>query len=430
MVFALGHIAFAQTKLTSQDVIALALEHNFDIKMSNKAIEMSKNNAALLNSGYLPTLRANGNASIERNDTEGQLANGDTRIAEGVETRRYSASLDINYTLFDGLGRFYNYKRLKEQQQLTELQARETIENTVLQLHTIYYSVAQFLENIETLETALNISEERLLRANYQFEYGQASKLNVLNAKVDVSNDSIALLDARQQLDKAKRDLNFIIGQDTDKQFDIDKEVHFLITLRKDDFINKAKKNNVKLLQAEKGETISQYTVKSNTARFLPTIGLVGSYGWNELSNNSPLAFLLQNTSNGLTGGVNISWNLFDGGSAITQTKNAKIELEVQHLRKAQILLEVERNVNNAWYDYKNKLEVLDIRERQIYTAQRNFNRTLEQFKLGRINSIEFRQAQLNLTRSKLSRNQAKYQAKMAELTVLQMAGDLLNVEF
>ena len=58
-----------------------------------------------------------------------------------------------------------------------------------------------------------------------------------------------------------------------------------------------------------------------------------------------------------------------------------------------------------------------------------NFNRTQEKYKLGQATSIEFRQAQLNLINSELNRNQAKYAAKIAELTVLQLSGELLNIE-
>jgi len=46
------------------------------------------------------------------------------------------------------------------------------------------------------------------------------------------------------------------------------------------------------------------------------------------------------------------------------------------------------------------------------------------------VTSIEFRQAQLNLLNAELSRNQAKYQAKIAELNLLLLSGELLNVQF
>ena len=63
-------------------------------------------------------------------------------------------------------------------------------------------------------------------------------------------------------------------------------------------------------------------------------------------------------------------------------------------------------------------------------TNFRNFSRTEEQFELGQITTIEFRQAQINLLNAQSSLNQAKYDAKNAELIILQLSGDLLNLEF
>ena len=93
------------------------------------------------------------------------------------------------------------------------------------------------------------------------------------------------------------------------------------------------------------------------------------------------------------------------------------------------MVIDIERNFKNAWDDYQNKLTIFQVQENNIITSTNNFNRTQEKYKLGQATSIEFRQAQLNLINSELNRNQAKYAAKIAELTVLQLSGELLNIE-
>ena len=103
--------------------------------------------------------------------------------------------------------------------------------------------------------------------------------------------------------------------------------------------------------------------------------------------------------------------------------------MENQQLQKESVLISVERDFNNAWDDYQNKLVIFQVQEDNIRTSQNNFDRTEEKFKIGQVTSIEFRQAQLNLLNAELSRNQAKYDAKLAELTLLQLSGELLNVE-
>ena len=294
----------------------------------------------------------------------------------------------------------------------------------------MYYNVARQSENLKSLEETLNISKDRLTRSGYQFEYGQNTKLDVLNAEVDINNDSINIINARQNLINSKRDLNLVTGNKISNFFDVDTTVTFLLQLNKADLLQKLYTNNVNLIQNEKNIAINQFTLKANKSGYLPTIGLTGTYGWNESTNNSPLAFVLQNTSTNLSAGVNLTWNLFDGGATVTRVKNARINLENQKLQKEQLKQEVERNFNNAWDDYQNKLQVYCIQEDNIKTAKNNFDRTKEKFKLGQVTSIEFRQAQLNLLSAELRTSQAKYDAKIAEILVLQISGELLNVEF
>lgn len=419
----------AQNVLTKEEAVSKALENNYGVQIAKNDLAVAENNTSILNSGYLPTVTGSAGATYNLDNTEAEFSNGDVTVLNGAESSRYNASVNLNYTLFDGLGRRYNYKRLKEQYQLTELQARETIENTIIQMFSVYYNVAQLSDNLNTLEETLTVTKDRLVRAEYQFEYGQNTKLEVLNAEVDINNDSINIINTRQQLKNAKRDLKLVLGETFTEDYDVETEVDFTLQFQKDSLFQQAKRRNVALLQTEKNIAISKLDINSGQSAYLPTIGLTGSYGWNK-NNNNAASFLTTSTNTGLSGGINLSWNLFDGGATINRVRNAKINLETQQLQKENILLSIERDFNNAWDDYMNKLDIYNIQDKNIVTAQNNFDRTQEKFKIGQVNSIEFRQAQINLLNAELSRSQAKYDAKLAELTLLQISGELLNVQF
>jgi outer membrane protein TolC len=427
-------MSFCMTSITAQklvsisEAIELALENNYGIKIISNNKEIAKNNAGVLNSGYLPTVTSSSGATFNRDNLEAEFANGESTALNGAKSSRYNASINLNYTLFDGLGRYYDYKRLKETYKLSELQARETIENTIAQLYVVYYNVAQVTENVTVLEKTLTVSKDRITRASYQFEYGQGTMLNVLNAQVDINNDSINLINAKQQLVNTKRDLNVVLGNVISSEFRVDTTIDFKLDIDQNDLANKVKSNNVNLLQLDKNIMINTFIVKANKSGYLPSLGLTGSYGWNK-GNNNAASFVAVSTNTGLSGGLSLSWNLFDGGATATRVTNAKIELENRSLEKESMVIDIERNFNNAWDDYQNKLTIFQVQENNIITSTNNFNRTQEKYKLGQATSIEFRQAQLNLINSELNRNQAKYAAKIAELTVLQLSGELLNIE-
>jgi outer membrane protein TolC len=429
LVLCFSFKGISQQVVKSSEVISLALDYNYGIKIATNTVEIAENNKSILNTRFLPTLTGNAGVNYNVDNTEVEFANGESTSLNSAESSRYNASVNLNYTLFDGLGRHYDYKRLKEEYRLSELQARETIENTIIQLLTVYYDVARRTENLKSLNETLDISKDRLLRQEYQFEYGQNTKLDVLNAVVDINNDSISIINVKQSLINAKRDLNFVTGNTIKREFTVDTTITFLLQLNKQDLLNKLYDNNVVLLQNEKNIVINEFTLKANKSGYLPTIGLTGTYGWNK-NNNNAASFVAVSSNTGMSAGLNLSWNLFDGGGTITRVRNAEINLENQKLQKELLKLDIERNFNNAWDDYQNKLRIFQVQENNIETAKNNFSRTEEKFKLGQVTSIEFRQAQFNLLTAELSRNQAKYDAKLAEVLTLQISGELLNIQF
>lgn len=433
----LPFLGFSQEILTKQEALEIALKNNFGIKIANNNVKIAKNNSSILNSRFLPSAAINSGADYRRNNqkivfTDPSSGNDAERRGDGVITKTYNTSLGINYTLFDGMGRKYNYKQLKETYNLTELQARQTIENTYLQLFTIYFQIARLSENKNNLREALDISQKRLQRAKYQYEYGQATKLEYLNAQVDVNNDSINLITAKQQLRNAKRGLNVILGIDKETTYTVETNVDYTKLINYSEIKQKTLKNNSLLQQNEKNVAISEFNIKVNKANYFPTLNFNASYGFNRTENENlvnPFGARLI-TSNGLNAGLNLSWNIFDGGARKTRVKNAVIALDNQKIALEQQRVTIKNNLKNTWENYNNQLFILKAQEQNVLTTENNFNRTEERFKLGQITSVEFRQAQINLLNARTALNNAKFDAKLIELQILQLSGDILNVSF
>lgn len=426
-----------QENLAKEEALAIALDQNFGIKVSRNVTEIVKNNSSVLNSGYLPTVFVLGGSNYTGSDAEiafpGQVDEDGVpipnRIFEDQESQRFNAGVNLNYTLFDGLGRKYNYKRLKEQYALSELQLRETIEFTILQLFEVYFNIAQLTESNVIFKENLSISKERQKRSEVAFIHGQGNKLAVLNAEVDVTNDSINLIQIKQQLDNSKRDLNLLLNRPIEKVFGVDLNVDFVSPILIESWVETAAENNVELLKQKSNSQINSYDIKISQSGYLPTLGLVGSYGWN--LNKSPASAFFpgtNNTSYSVGVGASLSWNLFDGGRTLTRVKNAKLTFENQDLLEQESKLSFSRDLTNSIQNFKNAKEIFNIQKKQVETATYNFDRSKAQYKLGSITAIEFRQAQINLTNAQNQRTIAQYQAKLAELQLIQITGQLLNV--
>ena len=279
-----------QQILEKQTAVNIALENNYDIKVSSNELEVAKNSSSIYNSGYLPSVFASGGADYQDNKAKIQFQNGD--IQDDIETTRtsYNASVGVDYLLFDGFGRKYNYKRLQEQYNVSEIRVRQVIENTLLELLASYYDVARLTDNMYNLEQSLAISKSQYLREKYGYQYGQKTQLDMLNSEVNVNIDSINLLNIKRELANAKRDLNVILGRDVNTDFQVDTTVNYAIDLVYENILASAKQNNTLLLQAEKNITLSDYDLKINKSAWVPNVGVNGSYSWSDLTADSNIA--------------------------------------------------------------------------------------------------------------------------------------------
>lgn len=422
-------ISFSQEQLTKKEAVNIALKNNYGILIAKNNQKIAKNNASVFNGGYLPKVTASAGANYNNNSTEFTSQSGVDSEINDAESRLYNASIGLNYMLFDGLGRAYNYKKLKEAYNLSELETQAIIENSILQIFTIYYNVAQLTEDELNILESLKISKQRLERAEYSFNYGQSTKLQVLNAEVDVNNDSIRYINTQRSLANSKRDLNLLLGRSVTTNFNVDTNVSFNLIFDYQNLIEKAKSRNVEMQKVEKIIELSNFDIKINKSDLYPTLNFNSSYGFNKYNNDATFTNAEQ-LSKGINAGVSLNWNLFDGGNTKTRIQNSKIVADNLQVQKEQVENELERSIANALEIYNNTLFILKAEEKNVETNKRNFSRSEEQFKLGQITSIEFRQAQVNLLNAKSNLNSAKYDAKNAELKLLQLSGELLNQEF
>jgi len=426
LVFLIANV-YSQNMLTKEQALQSLLENNYSVKLSKNNIAIAENNSSILNSGYLPRISAAAGANYSNTNQDFTFKSGDTSAVDNAESDSYNASINLNYTLFNGFNRKYFNKQLQEQLSISELAANATIDQAIFDVFSMYYQTAEITENLNILKEALLISKKRLERTNYQYEYGQTNKLAVLNAQVDINNDSINYINTRQVLENSKRNLLLLIGDKEVKDFNVDTSVSFKSIDNLENLLQKLAQNTT-MQQAEKSIILANYNTKLNKSSFLPSLGLNSAYGWNQ-NNNPKTSEISTQINNGLSAGLSLSWNIFDGGATKTRVQNALINEDNQQLIKDQLEHQLKNAITNTFYDYQNKRYILQTQEQNLLTAETNFSRTEEQYKLGRVSSIEYRQAQLNLLNAQTAILSAKYDAKIVELSLLQLTGEL-NKEF
>lgn len=425
--------AEAQETLTVAEAIRITLTENYDIRVAQLDTVVSANNATAGNAGLLPSVFANGNYDFSKNDTDLEIAmfNADgsqsvTPISvDGAETETYSAGVTAEYTLFDGLGGYHRLDLLKNVNDQTRLQTQLQIENTVLNTVILYLNVAVQQENLDISQEQLNISNERLRRTESKFNFGAGNRTSVLNAEVDVKNDSVALRQNQLRYRLAKNDLNTFMGRDPKTPFTVISEVDFYPLISKVQLEQEMMKNNTRLRLSEEGLEIAETDLQVQKAERSPKVFLNGGYSYLDQTNDA--GQLLAQQLNGWNVGVGVRLNIFDGNRINRKISNAKIAIRQNELLQDKVELEVKRDFENAYTQYLQAQQDLLIEESNLKTFEQNFERSQIDFENGQITNTQLRDAQLDLSNAKFRIVQATFEVKQLETQLLQLTGTLVK---
>ena len=419
--------------ITLEQAFERALENNHAIRIERFEQDQSSNSVFRGNAGQLPVLSLTGSAELSRNDSEIELAdfgsNGGEpqRISvDGAESRTLSAGVELSYTIFDGFSGRYRYRQLQAQDRLTQLSVRMTIENTLLEVAEAYFGVLQQQEQLRIVRENLELSQLRLDTTTEAQRFGTARRLDVLNAEVNLNNDRIAVEDAENGLRQAIRQFMFVLGMEfTDDEPELIDEFNIRDDFPLDELLQSALMNNAMVKLAD--EEISLAGIQrrlEGTGRY-PSLTASARYGYVRQDNDAGNFLFLEEL--GYTAMLNLRYDLFDGGVTRRSVQNARIAEKSREENKRMMLKQVEKDILNAYSDFQTQHRQLDIASLNVETATLNFENAEESIRVGRISSIELREAQLNLQDARLRQSELRYGLKQQEMLLMLLSGTLLE---
>ncbi len=421
--FAISLAAKAQQVLTVEDAVKIALENNYEIKIASNELKIDKNNVNLANAGIMPQLNANvtDNNSIQ-NTTQTQ-SDGSERKLNNARNMNLNYGVALNWTIFDGLGMFARYDQLKELEKLGDAELKLAIFTKVSDVITTYYNLVQQQQQLKALDTAIVISNLRITTADNRYKIGKASKLEVLNAKVDLNTDTTTLLRQKELYANTKIYLNEILGRDVKTEFTVVDEITIDETLLLPELMTLAEKQNPQLQTQIINKRISELQLKQVKASRYPTVNITSGYNFSRTE--ASLGFITQSSGQGFTYGFNASMNIFNGGLQNRNEKTAKIQVENSKIVIEQQLQTLRSQLSSAYQTYLTNLELTKLESKNEEIAKENLDITLAKFKIGTIVPLEFREAQLNYVNAKVRNSNAQYAAKVSEINLKELAGNL-----
>jgi len=416
-------VGTAQPELTLSDAIAIALKNNYDIRLVAKDVAIAENNVSIGNAGMLPSISGDVSTAAGIQNTTQTLLSGETRAVRGNRTRSSAYGASLDWTLFDGLQMFTRYEQLKELRALGEANLKAAILATLYEVVSGYFDLVQQGQLIKATQTALDLSAFRYQTAENRYQIGRASKLEVLAASVDLNTDTTNLLRQRDQYRSMQIRLNELLARDVNTDFSVADTIVIANDLNYETLSQSAKELNPTLQSAIVSHRISQLELKRIKGERYPVVSLSSAYTRSQSS--TELGFSTRSKNNGFNYGISASMNIFNGFMQRRNEQNAKFAVEAAEIEVDRVGQQIEAQLLAAYQTYLMNLELVRLEERNKDIAQENMDITLEKFKLGSIAPLEFREAQRNFVDASARFSTAQYQAKLAEITLNQIAGTL-----
>lgn len=407
--------------------IEAGLQKNYDIRIMRNNQEISDNNLTVGNAGYLPSVDLTTGYSGSVNNTTQNLANGEKNKNNDIHNQLLNAGVNLNWTVFDGFNIQTNHQRLKELQRMGELNTRLTIENFVSGLTSEYYNYIQQNIRLKNLKSAVKLSKERLRIVEARYEIGAGSRLDLQQAKVDFNSDSSRLIKQYEVLYTSRISLNQMMAADNIEQLIVttDSIIEFNQFINKDDIWQKTLSSNTFLLLSNKNKNLSLLDLKTAQSENYPYLKLNAGYGYTKNIYNTGT---IDNQNNlGLTYGLTLGFNLFDGFNRKRKQKNARIEVENKELQYEQTILSLKADFSNMWMAYRNNIDLTNLEKENVQTAKENHEIAIERYKLGDLSGIELREAQNSLLEAEERLVQAEYNTKLCEISLMQISGQVIS---
>ncbi|MES2838508.1 MAG: TolC family protein [Bacteroidota bacterium] len=413
----------AQSVITIEKAIEIALENNFSIKMAKNNYYISQNNNSLGNAGFLPDVALNVAQSNSVINTKQTFVDGRILDRDGAKSNSLNAGIGLSWTIFDGMKMFTTADKLKELEKKGDLQVKQEVLNVVSEVILNYNLIVASQQQIKVLQQSILLSNERLKLAEDKLTVGTGSKYDLLQAKFDKNADESKVLQQSTQLSSVWNQFKITLGVKSDSVYII---TDTLITLKTIDFNTIKKKfdeENLLLQQSEIDKKVAALEKKEVMSARLPSISLNG--GYNFLQSTSQAGFLAANQNLGFNYGASLTYPLFDGFNLNRKIQNAELLSKNYELANDYARLQLNNYFVQLYTNYTTSLNQVKLEESNALDAKEILDLAAEKYKNGLLSTIEFRDAQLNFLSANDRLISAKMQAKQLEVELLKMSNSL-----
>ncbi|MFW5658809.1 MAG: TolC family protein [Bacteroidota bacterium] len=413
-------------RMSSLEVVAAVLKHNFDIEIAQDNIRLAALNNNWGETGRYPSIDMSiGSQNSYTNENNPASVFGTAEILSAD----IQGSLEANWRIFGGLQTYINKQRLELLEKQSRGNADLVIQNAVQAALVEYQNALIAKVQYNVLQEAATFSKERLGFTKTKEDIGTVSSFVTLQDELAYQADQTNTLQQQLNYRDALRKLNQLMGREptaplelTDTltvdttRFDYD-DLKALLAENPDlelEFINlELQKRQLQLERRDRLPTLDLSTGGSRSYNY----GDLSSEQFNRTGYGDSYRFFANFT---------LSFNIYNGGQASRDIEEAVINTKIARTNIRQVRHQLTHELATALDRYLVQLEILKLSQGRLKNARKNLRLAKERYEGGLINTFDFREIQLEQLRAEQVRLESIQALKVTQLNLLRLTGRIL----
>ena len=435
--------AIGARPLTLEECIQRALRHNVDVHVAEQAVARSVADVKAARADRLPSIdatllninrsRTGPSVRIQENPTgEVDTATGQRIFREektlipAIDRNSYALSTSANYTIYDA-GRRRNARQASQSNlENSELGLRSRRSEVVTGIKRLYFELLKAIELVEVQVEAVHLSEKQLEDAQVRLEVGSGTKVDVLRLQVALDNAHSQLINAEQGVILAKAQLNHRMGAEVTAPLEVAElgQDEWQVTAGQDSLpalVEKAMRDNPNARGMAVAVVASEFDLQATRAAWYPRLGGNLSYSRNNEVFDRIVQDLDQNYRLNL--GLNLTYNIFDGGIRQANIDRARATLETARMNAEQQRRDLALAIQIERLELTRLHKLSRLGERTVKLAEEDLRLAEERYRVGKARLLEVLDAQVGLTEARGNLVRTRYDLKIAEAELLRLTG-------
>lgn len=425
LIVCIGFFAFtaqAQGKYTIDSYIAEMLQKDFGITMMRNEVKIAENNNNIGAAGYLPTVGIYADQNWTDNNTRQEFFSGQTNQAKSAKNNSANAGIRLDWTFFDGFKMFATDKKLNALQDISTLNLTAEMEMKIYQASVMFYTLVQQKKLNTTYEQALELSKARYDLMKTKLDFGAATEIQMIQARLDLTADSAVLLSNLRDIENLKADMNRFLAKNSDAPLDVQGDISFVQSASYESSLEASKAQSSNLLIAKANIAVRDLERKEYQSYYYPQVGLYGQYAF--ASSKNQIGILNSSRAYGTGVGLTLQWNILNKMSTYTSLKNNKLQVENAELQLQNETFVVESELRKTYNELEWARRNLNLEEQNIQESELTFRIAQNAFESGAITNLELREVQFSIVQAQSRYLQAQLTFKTAELNLALTTGD------